>query len=355
MKNDFQKNLLAWNSTKNKRKMPWKGETDPYKIWLSEIILQQTRVEQGWAYYERFTKNFPTINHLAKAPEQKVFKLWEGLGYYNRCRNLIETAKKITKEYNGKFPSSYDEIRNLKGIGPYTAAAISSFAFNLPYAVVDGNVERILSRYFGITIPVDTAEGKKRYSELAASLLDKKNPGTYNQAIMDFGAVICKPKNPLCNECVQSKKCFAFSHGKINELPVKKKANEKKERWFYYFIVEVKNKIYLRQRKDKDIWQNLYEFVLLETGSQIDEEQILNSSFIKQLSAKRKISIKNISPVYKQQLSHQNIYGRFIQVSSGRPLPSVKDYFLVDKKDIKKYPLPKFITHHLQQEKAGNK
>src|SRR5580698_9523423 len=200
---DFAKKLLKWHKKENTRSMPWKGEKDPYKIWLSEVILQQTRVEQGWAYYERFLEAFPTIGDLASAPEKKVFKLWEGLGYYTRCRNLMITARRISSQYNGRFPSSYEGIVSLKGVGPYTAAAIASFAFNLPYAVVDGNVERVLARYFGEETPVDTSQGKKFYTGLAASLLDEKQAGRYNQAIMDFGAVICKPQNPLCTQCVQ--------------------------------------------------------------------------------------------------------------------------------------------------------
>jgi A/G-specific adenine glycosylase len=197
----FTKQLLHWNSTQNNRQMPWKGEKDPFKIWLSEIILQQTRVDQGRAYYDRFVSTFPNIKKLASASEKKVFKLWEGLGYYSRCKNLIATARFITKEKQGKFPETYEEILSLKGIGPYTAAAIASFAFNLPHAVVDGNVFRVLSRFFGIDIPVDNSNGKKIFSKLAESLLNSRQPGIYNQAIMDFGAVICKPQNPLCLSC----------------------------------------------------------------------------------------------------------------------------------------------------------
>src|SRR5579859_4925347 len=207
---DFTKTLLGWNSSGNFREMPWKGEKDPYKVWLSEVILQQTRVQQGWAYYEKFINAFPTIHDLAVAPEQQIFKLWEGLGYYSRCRNLIATAKKIDAEYNGRFPSSYEEILALKGIGPYTAAAIASFAFGLPHAVVDGNVTRVLSRYFGNSTPIDTVAGKKLYTELADVLLDKGQPDSYNQAIMDFGATICLPRNPLCADCVQQAGCQAW-------------------------------------------------------------------------------------------------------------------------------------------------
>src|SRR5450432_3260301 len=198
MNPDFTKKLLKWNLGSNTRTMPWKGEKDPYKIWLSEIILQQTRVEQGLGYYQKFIKAFPTVQQLAKAPQEKVFKLWEGLGYYTRCKNLIASALFISKDRKGKFPTDYESILGLKGVGPYTAAAIASFAYNLPHAVIDGNVFRVLSRYFGISTPIDSPDGKKLYALLANELLDKQEPGLYNQAIMDLGAVICKPQQPLC-------------------------------------------------------------------------------------------------------------------------------------------------------------
>src|ERR1700759_2508460 len=207
MQIDFTKKLLAWNRNINKRSMPWKGESNPYRIWLSEIILQQTRVEQGTVYYKKFIAAFPTVLKLANASEKEIFKYWEGLGYYNRCRNLIATAKIISNDYNGEFPVSYDKILALPGIGPYTAAAIASFAFGLPYPVIDGNVERILARYFGISAATGPAAVKKLYISIAESLLDKKNPGTYNHVTSRSRHTICKPKNPLCNECVQSKNC----------------------------------------------------------------------------------------------------------------------------------------------------
>jgi A/G-specific adenine glycosylase len=346
---DFTKKLLKWNKSGNTRLMPWKGEKDPYKIWLSEIILQQTRVEQGWNYYEKFVNVFPTIHQLAKAPEKKIFKLWEGLGYYSRCRNLIETAKRIVKEYGGKFPSSYDEIKKLKGIGPYTAAAISSFAFNLPHAVVDGNVERVLARYFGVTTPIDTSAGKNFYSTLAFALLDKKKPGIYNQAMMDFGAVICKPQNPQCAICTQSEDCMAFKNGWISLLPVKSKAIIKKNRWLYYFIIETDDeRVYIRKRSEKDIWKNLYEFVLWETGKLIPQQQILFSDFANEFLKKQKFSVVRVSTIYKQHLTHQTIHGQFIHLSLQKPLPALKDYILVKKNKLCEYPFPKLITSHLQ-------
>ncbi len=268
--------LLQWNSTSNNRPMPWKGEKDPYKIWLSEIILQQTRVEQGWNYYNRFVAAFPDINKLAKAHETKVFKLWEGLGYYTRCKNLIATAKFIANEKKGKFPDNYDDILKLQGVGPYTAAAIASFAYNLPYAVVDGNVFRVLSRFFNDDTAIDSTEGKKKFTALAQELLDKKQPGVYNQALMDFGAVICKPKLPLCKTCLLNETCLAFLEGTVQDLPIKQKTISKKTRWFYYVVLKYNEEVYVRKRSKKDIWENLYEFILAETPSAISNRQLNN-------------------------------------------------------------------------------
>ena len=329
--------------------MPWKGEKDPYKIWLSEIILQQTRVEQGKAYYEHFIKTFPSVHMLAKAPQKKIFKLWEGLGYYTRCKNLIETAKKISKEYKGKFPEDYEEIKSLKGIGPYTASAIASFAFNLPYAVVDGNVERVLSRYFGINTPVDTAEGKKLYTELANALLDKKRAGIFNQAIMDFGAVVCKPQNPFCTECPQKRDCQAYKHHLVDALPVKAKRIQKKSRWFYYFIIELNGCVYIHQRTEKDIWQNLYEFVLYESAHPLYQEDILRTDFFNAVFGKQKIAIESISEIFAQQLTHQTIHVQFICIGINEPLSTFSRHILVKKKDMIKFPFPKSITAYLKR------
>jgi A/G-specific adenine glycosylase len=344
----FRKKLLDWNKNENDRLMPWKAEKDPYKIWLSEIILQQTRVEQGWDYYSRFLAAFPNIEKLAKSPEQKVFKLWEGLGYYTRCKNLIATAKFIVKERQGKFPDTYYEILNLKGIGPYTAAAISSFAFNLPYAVVDGNVFRVLSRFFGIDTAINSSAGKNLFTALAEELLDKKLPGIYNQSIMDFGAMICKPKNPLCGDCPVKTKCAARLQGKIDVLPVKVGKPVKRSRWFYYLIIEYKGKVYVRKRGAKDIWENLYEFILIETGKLLSVENLKATEFFKIIAAKNKMDIVHISKVYKQQLTHQTIQGRFIQLKVKDPL-TLKDYKAVTYKESTKLPFPKFITGYLAE------
>jgi A/G-specific adenine glycosylase len=348
MNADFTRKLLQWNSSENDRKMPWKGEKNPYKIWLSEIMLQQTRVEQGWAYYEKFIGNFPTIHHLAKAPDEKVFKLWEGLGYYSRCKNLIETARIIVNQYQGIFPSDYDSIKALKGIGPYTAAAIASFAYNLPYAVVDGNVQRILARYFGITTPVDSTKGKKLFDQLAQALLDTKNPARYNQAIMDFGATVCKPQNPLCHQCVQKKECVAFELEQVKTLPIKEKKLQKKDRWFTYYLVVVGNKIYIRKRMENDIWQNLYEFLLSESDTHPRDE--VSDEYLKRVLGKQPYSIVAVSKTYRQQLSHQNIHGRFILVKASKESRELKLYTATELKKIRQYAFPGLINKFLEKE-----
>ncbi len=342
----FTKQLLLWNEKYNTREMPWKGEKDPYKIWLSEIILQQTRVEQGLEYYNRFVKTFPTVHHLAKAPETTIFKLWEGLGYYTRCKNLIATARYISTALKGKFPSEYENILALKGIGPYTAAAIGSFAFNIPKAVVDGNVFRVLARYFGISTPIDNNEGKKEFTTLADSLLDKKQPGIYNQALMDLGAVICKPQLPLCNGCLLKKNCVAFISDKVNEWPVKEKSIVKKTRWFYYLIAEHKGQYYIRKRPAKDIWENLYEFILIENSHAATIDELLKTDEAKALTGNTKIQIQSVSGIYKQQLTHLTIFGQFIRIQLSKPLKS-DGFELVDKKQMENLPFPKFINQYL--------
>lgn len=328
--------------------MPWKGEKDPYKIWLSEIILQQTRVEQGLNYYNNFIKVFPGIHELAKGSDEKIFKMWEGLGYYSRCRNLIATARYVSKERKGKFPGTYPEIKALKGVGPYTASAISSFAFNLPYAVLDGNVFRVLARVFGIDKPVDSAEGKKYFASLADQLLDKKQPGKYNQAIMDFGAVVCKPVSPVCLECPFKKNCIAFLNNRINELPVKEKKTSVRKRWFYYLVLKYENKIAIRRRTEKDIWQDLYEFPLIESANLCATKTILQKAEKKKWVLKKGFEVLSVSPIFKQQLSHQKITGRFIQLGLIKKPLLNNDWLWVIRNKFGKYAFPQFINQYLR-------
>lgn len=348
----FTTRLLKWNQQQNNRAMPWKGEKDPYKIWLSEIILQQTRVEQGLDYYNRFIKQFPTVEQLAAAEDTVVFKLWEGLGYYTRCKNLIATAKYIAVDLKGKFPNTYEGIIALKGIGPYTAAAIGSFSFNLPHAVVDGNVYRVLSRFFGIETPIDSSIGKKEYSLLANQLLSLKNPGIYNQALMDFGATICKPQLPLCAVCALQQQCTALKTEKVKELPIKEKFIVKKIRWLYYFLLVHEETIYVRKRGPKDIWENLYEFVLIESEKDILLENIGTLKQLKPILGNQFTTTEHISGIYKHQLTHQTIFGQFIKINLTKA-PHLSGYEKIKKDALETLPFPKFISKYLKDKNVS--
>ncbi len=352
MKAYFTRKLLDWNAKHNHREMPWKGEKDPYKIWLSEIILQQTRVEQGWAYYLKFIENFPAVADLAKAPEEKVFKLWEGLGYYSRCRNLIASAKIIHEDYGDKFPVAYEQILSLKGVGTYTAAAIASFAYNLPYAVVDGNVLRVLSRYFGLTTPIDSGKGKTLYANLAQELLPEKKPGIYNQALMDFGATVCKPQLPACADCCLKAKCIALAVNRTDSLPVKEKKIARKTRWFYYYVLRYKNQVFIRQRTGKDIWQHLHEFLLVETPKKLTEEEISSTpADIKGYLKKGKITA--VSEAYVQQLTHQTIYGQFVEIQLTSPAVLPETFMAVTLTNLNAFAFPKLITTYLKEKNVN--
>lgn len=334
----FSKKLLIWNKNENTRQMPWKGEKDPYKIWLSEIILQQTRVEQGLKYYENFIRTFPDVHALATAPEKKVFKLWEGLGYYSRCRNLILAAKFISNDLKGKFPHNFESILQLKGVGNYTASAIASFAYNLPYAVLDGNVFRVLSRIFDIEIPIDSTKGKKYFSELAQAILPRKKAGEYNQSIMDFGAVVCKPY-PDCKICFFNHQCKAYLQGKQDLLPVKEKKIKVKERWLNYFIVKHEKRILIRQRTSKDIWQQLFEFLLIETSEAITPKKLLK--LLEKQYAIRALQFERFQ-AGKQKLSHQLIHFSFLQIelSDEQKIPT---FFWVKISELDKYAFPRTL------------
>ncbi len=346
----FTCQLMQWNKDGNTRFLPWKGELDPYKIWLSEIILQQTRAEQGLPYYQAFIQKYPTIADLAQATDNEVFKLWEGLGYYSRCKNLLSTARYIVDKLAGKFPYNYEDILSLKGIGPYTAAAISSFAYNLPHAVVDGNVFRALARCFGIYTPTDSTEGRKLFTELANQLLDKEQPALYNQAIMDFGSTICKPVNPLCSQCPEQNLCEAYLNGTINELPVKEKKLQKKMRWFTYFIFNVGDKTLVHQRRAKDIWQNLYEFYLVETDANPHWSKENVNTYLQNQFNVSGFNIIYISPFLSQQLTHQTVKAQFIRVELPQIPPMLQHYEWISKQQIAQLAFPKIINEYLQSE-----
>src|SRR5215831_4582355 len=344
--------LLQWHLNENKRQMPWKGERDPYKVWLSEIILQQTRVEQGWSYYERFIQKYPTITSLAKAADEKVFKLWEGLGYYTRCKNLLYTARWIEKNCRGRFPENYEEIIALKGVGSYTAAAIASFCFDLPHAVVDGNVFRVLSRVFGIDVAVDSTKGKKFFTKIAQKVLDKKTHGLFNQAIMDFGATVCKPAIPACAHCPLRSVCIAFKTGQANELPVKEKTLQKKTRWFNYLVMMANGKTFVRKRISKDIWQNLYEFYLVETDTNPHWTKESVSDFMKEQINYHQFEIINIITAIPQQLTHRYVKGYFIFLClKNIPATLRTENLWINAERMSDLPFPAFINQNLEKKK----
>jgi A/G-specific adenine glycosylase len=348
----FSPTIISWYQI-NKRDLPWRNTHDPYLIWLSEIILQQTRVDQGMAYYIKFAAEFPTVKHLAKADNEKVMKLWQGLGYYSRARNLHAAAKSITIDHKGKFPEDYSQIRALKGIGDYTAAAIASFAFNKPYPVVDGNVYRVLSRVFGIEIPIDSSQGKKEFAMLAESLLNKKHPALHNQAIMEFGALQCKPANPDCAKCPLNSNCYAFAKKKIGEFPVKSKKIKVRARYFNYIVFNHNGSTVINKRMEKDIWTNLYDFPLIETENEFPEAKILNSPEWKKMTGKSKCIIRSISPNYKHVLSHQHIYAKFWEIESASELKKMDltSAIVIRQKDIHKYAVPRLIENYLEKRK----
>ncbi len=341
-KKNFTNTLMLWHKSDNKRPMPWKGEKDAYKIWLSEIILQQTRVEQGLSYYEKFISAFPKLEDLAKANEEKVYKLWEGLGYYSRAKNLHFTAKFIFYDLKNIFPDTYEKLLQLKGVGPYTAAAIASFAYSLPYAVLDGNVFRVLSRVFNIETATDTTEGKNLFGKLAQSVIDINEPALYNQAIMDFGATVCKPV-PVCNECVMQKHCGAYKNATVNILPVKEKRLKQKHRWFYYFVFENDESLLIHKRIQKDIWQNLYEFYLYEADKKNEwNNNTITEWLYKQLGISDALVI-SISENQTQKLTHQTIEGKIIHIQLRKIPASLSHLEKVKKYEIDKLAFPVFV------------
>jgi A/G-specific adenine glycosylase len=338
----FSEKLIVWYN-EHKRDLPWRKTTDPYQIWLSEIILQQTRVDQGLDYFNKFIKKHPDIHSLAKSSEKDVLNLWQGLGYYSRARNLHFTAKYISNELNGEFPTEYKDILNLKGVGEYTAAAIASFAYKEVYPVVDGNVYRVLSRMFGVENPIDSTEGKKVFKQLATELIDTKNPDTYNQAIMEFGALQCTPKKPNCEDCPYLLECFAYKNELINELPKKEKKIKQRNRYFNYLVIINSDSIYLNERKEKDIWQGLFDFPVFETKEPLTSFPLLEKEF-----SNIGLTLKNQSTEYKHILSHQKIYATFWLVSSNKTKNIDSKFVKIPLKEINNYPIPKLIDNYLK-------
>lgn len=309
----ISREFMNWYKA-NGRKLPWRETTDPYKIWISEIILQQTRVAQGTDYYLHFLKKFPDIHSLASSSEDAVLKAWQGLGYYSRARNLHTASKQIMTHFEGKFPSNYSEILSLKGIGEYTAAAIASIAFKQPYPVIDGNVLRVISRLYGIDIPIRSSEAKKMIGMMAKSLLNRQDPGGFNQAIMDFGATICTPSQPKCASCVVRDYCVAQLENRVNDLPINNSKKRIKERYFNYFHILQGDRTYVHQRRKNDIWRNLFEFPLIESCKTMDIETLRKTKAFSELfSSLPNVPIEKVFAL-KHQLTHQTIHATFYRV-----------------------------------------
>ncbi|WP_136480432.1 A/G-specific adenine glycosylase [Cognatitamlana onchidii] len=340
----FSKTLIDWYSV-NKRFLPWRETKNPYYIWLSEIILQQTQVKQGLPYYEAFVNEYPTVFDLAKAEESDVLKLWQGLGYYSRARNLHASAKFVAESLKGKFPNNYKDLLKLKGVGDYTASAIASICFNEAVAVVDGNVYRVLARFYGIETPINSSKGAKEFKNLAQNLIDAKRPEEFNQAIMEFGATHCKPQNPYCHECPFNTRCIAFNTNRIHELPVKIKLAKAKRKHFNFLVfISEDRKTILEKRQGKGIWQNLYQFPLIETVKELNANSFQNTFENYKLFTDRSYnySLYNEKPII-HKLSHQHLYTKFWVVSVDR-LP-IKGLY-IDK--LEHFPVPVLIENFLK-------
>ncbi len=333
---DFAATLLAWYDV-HKRTLPWRDIKDPYKIWISEIILQQTRVAQGYDYFVRFVRRFPDVKTLAAASQDEVLKYWEGLGYYSRARHLHAAAQSM----GGVFPTTYEGVRTLQGVGDYTAAAICSFAYKMPYAVVDGNVYRVLSRIFGISTPTDTAEGKKQITALAQQLLSRTRPDDFNQAIMDFGATQCVPASPDCARCPFAKKCKARQTSKVAQLPVRRGKGQISTRYFTYIYVKQGPDTWLHRREGADIWQGLYEPLLLETPAELSAVELKKTDFWRGLFG-RKFPRLLAGPI-KHVLSHRVIYACFYEVAVAVDAPVPEGFFCVPVEELKNYAFPRLV------------
>lgn len=343
----FSESVVQWYR-ENKRDLPWRKSKDPYVIWLSEIILQQTRIEQGLPYFQRFLEAYPTVVDFAAAQESDILHLWQGLGYYSRGRNMHKTAKQVIEEYAGHFPSSYEGLLKLKGIGPYTAAAIASIAFDEPVAVVDGNVYRLLSRYFGIDTPIDSTIGKKQFAQLANDVLDKKHPADFNQGMMEFGALQCKPARPNCRICPLQTSCKALARQQIDQLPVKAKKTAQRDRYFHYLVCLTDTHTLIQQRSGKDIWHNLYQFPLLETTALSDFPGIAAQEEFQKYIAESSYTLQEISADWKHVLSHQKLHASFY-VLRFKELPNPPESIQIPHSAIRNYAFPRLLLNFIEK------
>lgn len=348
---DISRRLVGWYR-EHRRHLPWRESDDPYRIWISEIILQQTRVAQGLDYYLRFTARFPDVAALAAAEEDEVLKYWQGLGYYSRARNLHAAAKTIVERFGGRFPSRYEDVRSLKGIGDYTAAAIVSFAWNEPYPVVDGNVYRVLSRLYALDTPIDTGKGKKQFAALAGLLLDRRDPGLHNQAIMELGALQCLPRDPDCTTCPLASSCAAYAAGKVEAYPVKQHKTKTRDRFFHYLHIIYKGNTWLHRREGKDIWKGLYEFPLIETEGPLDFAGLQQTEAFRQLFAGAgPLTITPGPSGVKHVLSHQVLYACFYRIEIEQAAEGLNRYLPVPAEAVEQYAVPRLI--HIYLEKSG--
>ena len=340
--------LINWYA-ENRRNLPWRHQPTPYQVWLSEVILQQTRVNQGRDYYLRFIERWPTVTDLAQASEEEVLKMWQGLGYYSRARNLHHCAQQVVKEYGGEFPADFEKLKQLKGIGEYTAAAIASIAFNLPHAVVDGNVYRVLSRLYDIEIPININEGQTLFARLADELLDREQPGLHNQAMMEFGALHCTPKNPNCLHCPLQAQCLAFAHQTVMLRPVKLSKVKVTTRYFNYLVIKIKDCIYLHKRSGNDIWKNLYDFPCIESEVALTADEVVATEQFQQLVEGKPFTITKVSPVFTHKLTHRTILAQFIELNLDDELLQIqtKGLFLTRESDLGNYPIPRLIDLYL--------
>ena len=343
MNQEFSRILRDWYH-KNGRNLPWRTTRDPYKIWLSEIILQQTRVDQGLPYYLRFIEAFPRVELLAAAPEDEVLRLWQGLGYYSRARNLQSAAKQVVSEFNARFPADYNSIKSLKGVGDYTAAAIASFAFDLPHPVVDGNVYRFLSRFAGIDTPIDSTEGKKAFATLAAELFDPQHAAEHNQAMMEMGALLCKPANPDCDACPFSMACHAYIYGKTADLPVKGKKTKVRKRYLHYFLLSHGDTFLVRKRSGKDIWTGLYELPLIEAEQPIEDP----GPELKMLLPNNRYRPIGKTVHLKHLLSHQELHVSFWHLECDKA-PHLQGYQQLHRDHHNAYGFPQLIIRYFRQ------
>ena len=345
----INKVLHNWYNT-NKRELPWRNTTDPYRIWISEVILQQTRVNQGLEYYNRFVERFPSVKSLAEAEEDEVLKYWQGLGYYSRARNLHKAAKQVSEKHNNLFPSEYKQVLDLAGIGDYTAAAICSIAYNQPYAVVDGNVYRVLSRLFGISTPIDSVKGKKEFSELAQDLLSKSESALHNQAMMEFGALQCTPVSPDCGNCPLQSVCHAFASNSISELPVKQLKTKTSNRYFNYLFINYNGKTFLQKRTGKDVWQNLYEFPLIESDKLLSLSELTeNEEFRAIFEGISTVElIKTTNPI-KHILSHRIIIAQFITVTTSQLNNKLNNFIITNLSEIDHFAVSRLMEQFLEK------